>query len=130
VFLIFGTVTGPTTLTPAPTPPDLLQFADWWSIYSAAFDYTPTGQTVGGSSGDSAVAYYWGDNDGNAMTLDPGEGITVVQYLYATPPGFETVGGEAYLISKGGVLLPWIALPAAVMAGASLLLARRRRAES
>ena len=130
VFLIFGTVTGPTTLTPAPTPPDLLQFASWGSIYGRAFDYTPTGQTVAGSSGDSAVAYYWGDNDGNAMTLDPGEGITVVQYLYATPPGPQPVGGEAYLIEKGGVLLPWIALLATIAAGGSLLLVRRRRTQS
>jgi hypothetical protein len=132
VFLIFGTVTGPIILTPAPTPPDLLQFASWGSIYYVAFDYTPTSQTVAGSGADSAVAYYWGNNNGNAITLDAGEGITVTQYLYATPPGPEPepVGGEAYLINKGGVLLPWIALLAAIAAGGSLLLVRRRRAQS
>jgi hypothetical protein len=130
VFSIFGTVTGPTTLTPAPTAPDLLQFASWGSIYNRAFDYTPTGQTVAGSGRDSAVGYYWGDNDGNAIRLDADEGITVTQYLYATPPGPEPVGGEAYLIDKGGVLVPWIGLLAAIAAGASLLLVRRRRAES
>jgi hypothetical protein len=130
VFSIFGTVSGPTTLTPPPTAPDLLQFASWGSIYSRAFDYTPTGQTVGGSGRDSAVGYYWGDNDGNAIRLDAGEGITVTQYLYAIPSSPEPVGGEAYLINKGGVLLPWIALLAAIAVGASLLLVRRRRAQS
>ena len=44
----------------------------------------------------------------------------------APPP----VGGEAYPINKGGVLLPWIALLAAVAAGTSLLLVKRRRAQS
>jgi hypothetical protein len=127
VLSIFGTVTGPTTLTPLPSPPYLLQFAAWPSIYGAAFDYTPTGQTIGGS-GDSAVAYYWGDNSDNAITLGAGEGITVTQYLYAIPP--LAVGGEAYLIDKGGVLLPWIALLAAVVAGISLLSVRRRRAQT
>jgi hypothetical protein len=130
VLLIFGTVTGPATLTPLPTSPDLLQFASWGSIYGRAFDYTPTGQTVAGSGEDSAVGYYWGDNSSNAITLDAGQGVTVTQYLYATPASPEPVGGEAYLIGKGGVLLPWIALLAATVAGASLLLVRRRRSRA
>ena len=45
----------------------------------------------------------------------------------APPP---PVGGEAHLINKGGLLLPWIALLAAVVAGTSLLLVKRRRAQS
>jgi len=40
------------------------------------------------------------------------------------------VGWETYPISKVRVLLPWIALVAAIMAGASLLVLRRRRAQS
>jgi len=44
--------------------------------------------------------------------------------------GNATVGWETYPISKVRVLLPWIALAAAIMAGASLLVLRRRRAQS
>jgi len=40
------------------------------------------------------------------------------------------VGWETYTTDKGRVLLPWIALLAAIMAGASLLVVRRRRAQS
>jgi len=44
--------------------------------------------------------------------------------------GGGAVGWETYPISKARVLLPWIALVAAIMAGASLLVLRRRRAQS
>ena len=40
------------------------------------------------------------------------------------------VGWETYPISKVRVLLPWIALLAAIMAGSSLLVLRRRRVQS
>jgi len=40
------------------------------------------------------------------------------------------VGWETYPINKGSVLLPWITLIAAIMAGASLLVLRRRRVQS
>ena len=43
-----------------------------------------------------------------------------------TPPG--GVGGEAYPVNKLGILAPWIALIAAIIAGAGLLVLRRRRA--
>ncbi|MCK5592992.1 hypothetical protein KAI31_02730, partial [Candidatus Bathyarchaeota archaeon] len=91
VFSIFGTVTGPTTFTPPPTPPDLLQFAAWGSspspgLFDFAFDFTPTARTVAGPGLDSAVAYYWGNTDGNAIRLNAGEGISVTQYLYVIPP--------------------------------------------
>lgn len=133
VFGIFGTVAGPITLTPTPTPPDLLQFAAWGfhptlGLYDFAFDFTPTGRTIAGSGLDSAVAYYWGDNNGNAITLGAGEGITVTQYLYALSA--EPVGWETCPIDKWLVLLPWIALLGTITISASLLALRRRRAQS
>jgi hypothetical protein len=79
-FSIFGTVTGPETFDPQPTPPDLLQFADWGGAFSAAFDYTPTGQIVAGD--DSAVTYLWGHNETTAIELWAGETKSVTQYLY------------------------------------------------
>jgi len=44
--------------------------------------------------------------------------------------GNATVGWETYPINKVRVLLPWITLIAAILAGASLLVLRRRRAQS
>ena len=92
VFSIFGGATGPTALTPPATPPDLLQFASWGSsldpgLFGFAFDFTPTARTIAGPGLDSAVAYYWGNTDGNAIRLNAGEGITVTQYLYVQPTG-------------------------------------------
>jgi hypothetical protein len=46
------------------------------------------------------------------------------------PPPPPTVGWETYPINKVRVLLPWIALLAAVMVGAGLLVLRHRRAQS
>jgi hypothetical protein len=82
VFSIFGTVTGPPTFIPLPTPPDRLVYADWFGAYSNAFDYTPTGMT----GMDSAVLYYWGNNRTNAILLVSGETVSVTEYLYAIPP--------------------------------------------
>jgi len=45
-------------------------------------------------------------------------------------PGGGAVGWETYPISRARVLLPWIALLAAIMVGAGLLAMRRRRAQS
>jgi hypothetical protein len=47
--------------------------------------------------------------------------------VLASPPS--PVGGEAYPVSKISLLAPWIALAAAIIAGASIFM-RRRRAES
>jgi hypothetical protein len=46
--------------------------------------------------------------------------------IVKTPP----VGWETYPIDKVRVLLPWIALLAAIMVGASLLVLRHRRAQN
>ena len=81
VFSILGTVTGPSTFTPPPTPPDRFVYASWGASYGAAFDYTPTGMT----GMDSAILYYWGNSEPNAIELVPGGTVSVTQYLYAIP---------------------------------------------
>jgi len=45
-------------------------------------------------------------------------------------PGTGAVGWETYPINKVRVLLPWIALLAAIMAGAGLLVLRHRRIQT
>ncbi|MGB7531697.1 MAG: hypothetical protein WA977_01795 [Halobacteriota archaeon] len=82
VFSIFGTVTGPLTFTPLPTPPDRFVYAEWDGAYDNAFDYTPVPLT----GMDSAVLYYWGNNETKAILLIPGETVSVTEYLYAIPP--------------------------------------------
>ena len=90
IFIIWGNLTGHDTLVPPATTPHRLQFVAWGSsgdgVFYHAFDYTPAGQTLAGSGSDSAIAYYWGDDETNAMTLSPGESVSVTQYLYVTPP--------------------------------------------
>jgi uncharacterized repeat protein (TIGR01451 family) len=58
-----------------------------------------------------------------------GSNSTSVIVLAGQQP-YGPVGWTMYPISKVRVLLPWIALVAAIMAGVSLLLLRRRRAQS
>jgi uncharacterized repeat protein (TIGR01451 family) len=58
-----------------------------------------------------------------------GSNSTSVIVLAGQQP-YGPVGWTTYPISKVRVLLPWIALVAAIMAGVSLLLLRRRRAQS
>jgi hypothetical protein len=60
------------------------------------------------------------------------EDVIVGQITDQGAPGYPggAVGWETYPISKVRVLLPWIALFAAIMVGASLLVLRRRRVQS
>ena len=63
-----------------------------------------------------------GDDDGlaNGLIVDsggPGQ---------PPPPPPVGVGGEAYPVSKLGILAPWLALVAAIMAGAAIFMRRRR----
>jgi len=126
VFSIFGGVTGPTTLTPPATPPDLLQFAAWgWNpspgLFDFAFDFTPTARIIAGPELDSAVAYYWGNTNGNAIRLNVGEGIIVTQYLYVQPPlyliitstagGAVTTPGEGTFTNSEGTVVNLVAEP-------------------
>ena len=73
---VFGSVNGPSALDPPPTPPDRFNYSSWWSAYLNAWTFQVTG---GGT--DSAVCYYWGDTESNAIVLAPGESYTVTQYI-------------------------------------------------
>ena len=90
IFIVRGNLTGYDALVPPATTPHRLQFVAWGSsgdgVFDHAFDYTPTGQTLAGLGSDSAITYYWGGDETNAITLSPGESVSVTQYLYVTPP--------------------------------------------
>jgi hypothetical protein len=80
-----------------------------------------------------------GDDDGdNVLTLtltDGGlgddDGVQNGVIVDQGAPGFPVppVGGEAYPVDKLAILAPWIALAAAIIAGATIFM-RRRRAQS
>ena len=83
--IVWGNLTG-FALVPPSTTPDLLQFAAWGGVFDCAFDYTTNHTTLAGPGADSAIVYYWGNDAANAMTIEPGESVSVTQYLYVTPP--------------------------------------------
>jgi uncharacterized membrane protein YgcG len=74
-FSVFGTVQN-VPVTPPPTAPTLFYFSSWGSAYSNAWTFSVSGCCV-----DSAVAYFWGDNSGNAITIGPGQSYEVYQYI-------------------------------------------------
>lgn len=88
-----------------------------------------------------ATINWWGDASGPSGA-GSGSGDAVsgnVDYSLWLPLEFQycgecremaPVGGEAYPVTKLGILAPWIAFGAAIIAGVSLLVLRRRRAQS
>jgi len=96
----------------------------WWKYQGGSWYSLP----ISSDDGDNIITVALkdtnlpkqGDADGaiNGQIMDPGG------------PGSPSVGWETFPISKVRVLLPWIALLAAIMAGASLLVLRRRRAQT
>ena len=72
LFSVYGTVSGPSSVTPAPTEPDLLVNADWSNSVDAPFAYTVNpSQDVSTDNGsnDNAVLYYWGPTQATAAAI-------------------------------------------------------------
>jgi hypothetical protein len=95
LFSVFGTVTQPTSITPPPTPPDLLVNSSWPSSVAAPFAYTPNPSTDVSSEGgvdDNAVLYYWGPTQATAISLAASASRTFSQSLVSAeanaPPPF------------------------------------------
>jgi hypothetical protein len=90
-FAVLGTVNGPATLSPQPTPPTLLKYASWPGSVGTSFDYNTSGQNVSGApagAGDSAVLYWWGHDAGSALTIGSGQTVSVnAQLILTTPTG-------------------------------------------
>ena len=80
-------------IAPATTSPDVLKYALWPDAFATAFDYTIQDRDIATSTGrdDSAVLYYFGATEKDALTLQPGETLTVSISLFATLP---PVGSE------------------------------------
>lgn len=98
-FTVGGSVRGPSRFQP--TAPTLLQFVSWPDVSGLpgksaftpsqdAFFYSPAPTDAAScviSNDDSGVSYFWGESQGNAFTLAPGQGFKVSAFLFAFLPG-------------------------------------------
>jgi len=102
VLFEYGSVSEPSTLTPAPTPPDNITFAAWGfdpspGLYNCTWNFTVQERTIAGFGLDSAVAYFWMPKE-----IAHGGWYNVTAYLFGvsptptpTPtPTVPSVGGE------------------------------------
>ena len=133
VLFEYGSVSGPLTLMPPPTPPDNITFAAWGyaskpspGLYDYTWNFTVRGRIIAGEDVDSAVAYFW-----MPKKIPPGEWYNVTAYLFGvspkpiTTPPISSVGGEveAQLPVRGAEAL--IALFAVLAILAALVAIRR-----
>jgi hypothetical protein len=93
----------------------------WWKYVGGSWYSLP----IGSDDGDSFITVTLRDN----QTPDDEDSVPG-QITDQGGPGTGAVGWETYPVSKVRVLLPWIALLAAMVGGVSLLVLRRRRAQS
>jgi K+-transporting ATPase c subunit len=94
----------------------------WWKYHNNTWSSLP----ISSDNGDNFITVTLRDN-----VLPDDEDTTPGQITDQGAPGYPgAVGWETYPVSKVRVLLPWIGLLAAIMAGVSLLVVRRRRAQS
>ena len=109
--------------------------ADSWISLNVSY----TDANLGNVDEDSLRMWKY---NGTWTEVPPPNGVNIVEkYVYAditefsifaplgNPSPFPPVGGEAYPVNKLAILAPWIALALAVVAGATILI-RRRRAQS
>jgi len=104
-------------LLPGPMPVG----TKWYKYNGGAWDPLP----IGDDDGDNVITVTLRDN----ISPDD-EDHTSGQITDQGGPAPGPVGWETYPVSKVRVLLPWIALLAAIAAGGSLLVMRRRRAQT
>ena len=128
-FDITGVGSGGTAIVTITLPQPVPVGTQYWK-YHIPEGWVDVTSLLGDDDGDNVLTLTLtdgslGDDDGAA------DGTIVDQGGPGNPgPGPGPVGWETYPISKVRVLLPWIVLAAAVVAGASFLVVRRRRAQS
>jgi len=118
-FTVTG-ITGQVTITvqlPGPVPVG----TKWWKYYNNS--WYPL--NIGDDDGDNIITVTLHDG----VPPEDSDGVTG-QITDDGGPGGSPVGWDTYPVSKVRVLLPWIALLAAIIAGASFLVIRRRRAQT
>lgn len=115
-------LTGPTATLGMTFPQPIPVGYKWWKYVGGSWYSLP----IGSDDGDNYITVTLRDN-----VLPDDEDTVPGQITDQGGPGEPgAVGWGTYPISRTRILLPWIALLAAIMAGASLLVIRRRRAQS
>jgi hypothetical protein len=114
LFSVYGTVNGPGTLSPQPTPPNMMAYVRWSIAYSNVWEFAVTG-----SDADSATCYYW-----SPITLAPGATIAVTQYITTA---IEVIGPPPAprpipTMSEWGMIIM-----ALILAGSAIWMMRRRQ---
>ena len=118
-FKITGLTPGQTVTLTITLPAAVPVSTRWWKYQAGAWYSLP----IGSDDGDKIITI---------TLIDGGLGdADIISGQITDPggPGNPTVGWETYPINRLGVMAPWIALFAAIMAGA-LIFVRRRRAQS
>jgi nitrous oxidase accessory protein NosD len=119
-FVVTG-ITGQVTLTvelPGPVPVG----TKWYKYNGGAWDPLP----IGDDDGDNVITVTLTDN--NPIHDEDSILGQITDQGGPGEPG--SVGWETYPVSKARVMLPWLALLAAILAGAGVLVVRRRRAQT
>jgi hypothetical protein len=122
-FTVTGLTPGQTVVITVDLPGSVPVGTKWYKYNGGSWDP----MDIGDDDGDNVITVALRDN----VSPDD-EDLIAGQITDQGGPGYPggPVGWETYPISKVRVLLPWIALFAAIMAGASLLMLRRRRVQS
>jgi hypothetical protein len=118
-------MTGSTATLTVTLPGNVPVGTKWYKYNGGLWSPLP----IGDDDGDNVITVALRDN----VSPDD-EDLIAGQITDQGGPGYPGAGGavgwETYPISKVRVLLPWIVLLAAIAAGASLVVLRRRRAQS
>lgn len=115
-------LTGPTATLSMTFPAPIPVGYKWWKYVGGKWYSLP----IGSDNGDNFITVTLRDN-----VLPDDEDAVPGQITDQGGPGEPgAVGWETYPVNKVRVFLPWIAVLAAIAAGASLLVLRRRRAQS
>ncbi len=124
-FNVTGLASGQTVIITIELPGPVPVGSKWWKYQAGAWYSLP----IGDDDGDNIIKVTLTDKTPtNSGSGD--EDAVAGQITDDGGSGNPTVGWETYPINKVRVLLPWIALLAAIMAGSSLLVLRRRRVHS
>jgi len=115
-------LTGPTATLGITFPDPIPVGYKWWKYVAGSWYSLP----IGDDDGDNFITVTLRDN-----VLPDDEDTVLGQITDQGGPGpGGAVGWETYPVSKVRVFLPWIALFAAIAAGTSLFVLRRRRTQS
>jgi hypothetical protein len=121
-FTVTGLTSGQTVTITVELPGSVPVGTKWWKYQGGSWYWLPIGDDDGDNiititlTDETPTSTGVGDEDSTAGSIQDDGGA-----------GGAAVGWETHPISKVRVFLPWIALLAAIAAGASLLVARRRR---